>query len=60
MKKLTILLDQELHRRLRFLSLMTEESLQRMAVRLLREELRRHPRNNLPRQIAYTQRMKRR
>ena len=42
MKKLTILLDPDLHRRLRFMSLETGESLQKLAVRLLQAELERH------------------
>ena len=42
MKKLTIRLDDDLHRRLRFMSLEVSEGLQKMVVRLLRAELERH------------------
>ncbi len=42
MKRLTIRLDDDLHRRLRFLSLEANEPLQQMALRLLRAELERH------------------
>jgi len=42
MKKFTVLLDDGLHRRLRFMSLETGESLQKVAVRLLQAELARH------------------
>ncbi len=42
MKRLTIRLEDDLHRRLRFLSLETDEPLQQLAERLLQEELKRH------------------
>ncbi|MDI6773611.1 MAG: hypothetical protein QME77_13645 [bacterium] len=42
MKKITVRFDDELHKRLRHLSVEREESLQQMIVRLLRAELERH------------------
>lgn len=48
MKRLTIRLDDALHRRLRFMSLDTEEPLQQLAERLLREELERYQRAKKP------------
>lgn len=41
MKRLTTRLDDDLHKRLRFFSVETGESLQALVVRLLREELKR-------------------
>jgi predicted transcriptional regulator len=42
MRRVVIRLDDDLHRRLRFMSLETEEPLQRIAVRLLRAEVERY------------------
>ena len=42
MRRLVIRLDDDLHRRLRFLSLETNKPLQQITVRLLRAELERH------------------
>lgn len=42
MRRIVIRLEDDLHRRLRFVSLETEEPMQRMVVRLLQAEVARH------------------